>query len=167
VISEKTGEVSVLSLRLKSALGDVTKLKKSKVHSQKTVAQFWSTSPATTGTTMETGIQTETETAVGATDVCQLLDVELQLGLAAVCDREKMVDRPGDPGHPRTIAGRHLHQRHVRELNAFLEKLHLNYPGNVAMRGELIHSCLCKLNGIPCHLGQWRGVVSKTGEYVL
>ena len=109
VISEKTGEVSVLSLRLKSALRDVTKLKKSKVHSQKTVAQFWSSSPAATGTTTETGIQTETETAVGATDVYQLLDVELQLGLAAVYDQEKMVDRSENPGYPRTITGRHLH----------------------------------------------------------
>jgi hypothetical protein len=83
-VPKKTREVSVLTLRLKSALGDVTKLKKSKIHSQKTVAQFWRTSSPTTGTTTETGIQTETETAVGATDLYQLLDVELQLGLAAV-----------------------------------------------------------------------------------
>ena len=48
---------------------------------------FKTQSPSSTAVA-STGIQTESATAVGATDIYQLQDIELQLGLAEIYKRE-------------------------------------------------------------------------------
>jgi hypothetical protein len=81
--------------------------------------------------------------------------------------REGLQDRSDNPGYEREgYNGRGMYDDHSHKLDAFLNQLHANHPGNIAMRGELLQGHLCKLNNTPHHLGEWKGVVSKSSEYM-
>jgi len=170
VLAARDDTVRELHRQLKKKKNEIATLKKNggKVGGgERRVSSYFKTQSSSSTAVASTGIQTESATAVGATDIYQLQDIELQLGLAEIYKREGLKDRSENPGYVRSSNGSRMYRDHSHKLDAFLNQLHVNYPANIAMRGELLQGYLCKLNNIPHHLGEWKGVVSKSAEYML
>ena len=166
-LAERDGTALSLQKKLASANAEIAKLKTNPKKEQKRMGSYFKTQGSSSRKVETRGIQTETNTAKGSTDLLLFQDIELQLGLADLCRHEGLRDRSDNPGYARTGNCKRTYRRHVVELKAFLDTLHAPHPGNIAMRGELVHGYICQMNDIPCHLGERRGVASKSSQRIL